>query len=153
MKTLILSFILFATIGCSRTENENQVSTTPQTNTTPVLVGKAILFRRPSSLTLNQQNTVITNNSDWNTLLSKINSHDIVNGTISSTTIDFNLYQVIAVIQTKNSSTTVDITNVVENANDITITVQNLQVGVTLDIALPFHIIKIPRSTKPVIFI
>ena len=59
---------------------------------------------------------------------------------------------VIFVIEVSNSTTTIDITNIQENANNIVVTVENLQIGMTTDVVHPFHIVKIPKSSKPILF-
>jgi hypothetical protein len=51
-----------------------------------------------------------------------------------------------------SSGTTIDVTAVVENEDNITITLKNLLKGATQDVTHPFHIIKIPRSAKPIVF-
>jgi hypothetical protein len=66
--------------------------------------------------------------------------------------IDLSNFDIILAIQTRNSTTTVDVTTIVENADCITVTVENLQLGISQDVAHPFHIVKIPKSTKPIVF-
>jgi hypothetical protein len=80
----------------------------------------------------------------------------ITNNLFTETTIDFNNYQIIAVFDSVygNGGHSIDIVNVLENKTNIVVTVQKLLTGnVTATISQPYHIIKIPRSTKPVIFI
>jgi hypothetical protein len=160
MKTLILSIILFATMGCSRTESENQVSTTPQT-ITPTLIAKQDLS---GSEGIPQQNIVFYDTTNWNNLKNQIDAryismglgNYITNNLFTETTIDFNNYQIIAVFDSVygNGGHSIDIVNVLENKTNIVVTVQKLLTGnVTATISQPYHIIKIPRSTKPVIFI
>jgi hypothetical protein len=74
-----------------------------------------------------------------------------ITATFSETEVDFTAYQILAAFQVKNSTTTVDIT-LSENDETIIATVQNLQMGLTQDLAHPFHIIKIDKSSKPVVF-
>jgi hypothetical protein len=146
MKTLYLSILLLLTLSCSKSNDETTF--TPQT-ITPVLIGKGSLFYN----FYDRQNMVITNNSDWQTLLTNFNSvNDGITSTFSETNIDFNNFEIIIAIDVKNSSTTIDITNVIENENNITVTVQNLILGISGDVANPFHIVKIPKSNKPVVF-
>lgn len=147
MKTIILSLVLFLTLSCSTNERENSFA--PQT-ITPVLIGKGWLNY---NTIYTKQNIVITNNNDWQTLLSNFNLiNNNITATFTTTNVDFNDYQIIVAIDAKNSSTSIDVTNIVENANNIVSTIQNLQIGITQDVANPFHIVKIPKSTKPVLF-
>ena len=145
MKTLILSLVLILTISCTKNENDFESQTI-----TPVLVGKGNL--NYNSI-YSKQNIVITNSNDWQTLLTNFNSiNNNISTSFTETNIDFNSYGIIVVIDAKNSSTSVDITNIMENTSDIAVTIENLKLGVTQDVANPFHIVKIPKSTKPVVF-
>ncbi len=147
MKTLILSLILLLSIGCNKNDDENSFETQ---NITPVLVGKGHLNYNTIYA---QQNIVISNNNDWQTLLSNFNSIDNnITATFTETNMDFNNYQIIVAIDVKNRSTSVDITNIIEKTSNITVTIKNVQLGITQDVACPFHIVKIPKTTKPFVF-
>ena len=146
-KLYISIFVFLLTISCDKNDDENGFE--PQT-ITPVLVGKGHL--NYNSI-YSKQNKVITNNSDWQTLLTNFNSiNSNITATFTETNIDFNNYQIIVAIDAKNRSTSVDVTNILENTNNIAVTIQNLQLGITQDVANPFHIVKIPKSTKAVVF-
>ena len=151
MKIFYLSIMLLLTLSCSNSDNETNF--TPQT-ITPVLIGKGCLFYNGTGTFYDRQNIVISSNSDWQTLLNNFNS--ITDGTVSTfseTNIDFDNFEVlVAIYTTTSSATTIDITNVVENKDNIAVTVQNLQFGISGDVAIPFHIVKIPKSPKNVIF-
>jgi hypothetical protein len=159
MKTKISMLVLlaFLTISCSNSDNETIF--TSQT-ITPVLIAKQDLS---GSEGIPQQNIVIQDNANWNNLKNQIDSLYIASGlgnyytnnVFTETTIDFNNFQIIAVFDQiyGNGGQSIDITNVVENANNIVVTVQHILPGnVTTVISQPYHIIKIPKSTKPVIF-
>lgn len=145
MKTLILSLVLILTISCTKSDNNLESQTI-----TPVLIGKGHLNY---NTIYSKQNVVITNNSDWQTLKTNFNSiSNNITTSFTETNIDFNNFEIIVAIDAKNSSTSVDVTNIIENADNITVTIQNLQLGLTQDVANPFHIVKIPKSTKTVVF-
>jgi len=147
MKSLILSLVLLLTLSCNNIDDNN--SFVPQT-ITPVIIGNGHL--NYNSI-YTQQNLVITNNSDWQILLNNFNSiNNSITTTFSETNIDFNNFDVLIAIDAKNSSTSIDITNIVENINNIIVTIQNLQLGITQDVANPFHIVKIPKTTKLIVF-
>jgi hypothetical protein len=147
MKMLILSFILLLTVSCSK--NDEDTSVEPQV-ITPDLVAKGHLN---NNTIYTRQNIIISNNNDWQTLLSNFNSIDNkITDTFKETNIDFNTYQIVVAIDVRNSSSSVDVANIIENVNNITVTIKNIQMGVTNDVALPFHIVKIQKSTKPVVF-
>ena len=147
MKTIILSLIFLATVGCSDSNDESTF--TPQ-EITPVLIAKGHLSYNSI---YNQQNTIIATAAEWQTLLENFNTINTnITETFVTTEIDFNSFDIILAIQTRNSTTTVDFSTIVENADSIIVTVENLQLGISQDVAHPFHIVKIPKSAKPIIF-
>ena len=100
------------------------------------------------------QNVLINNQTQWDALLISMNEVNNVSATFTETNIDFSSFDIIAVFRNpiSNSSSTVDITSIIENQVNRVVTVQNLTNGISSDISQPFHIVKIPRSTKPVVF-
>lgn len=147
MKKIFLFVSVFAIIAISCSNDDDN---TEPVNQNPVSIAKG---RLSANGTLTNLNMVITHNEDWQVLMSNMDAvNDNITDTFEETTIDFNTYQIIAVFQAKNSTTSVDITNVSETDNTIVVTVENLQLGITQDIAHPFHIIKIPKSDKLVVF-
>jgi LAS superfamily LD-carboxypeptidase LdcB len=148
MKTLILSLFLFLTIGCNR--DETQSVTNVATPITPTLIGKSSISNPNTSL----QNVLITNQTQWNSLLTSMNAVNNVSNNFTEINIDFINFDIIAVFRNpiSNSSSTVDIITIVENQTNRVVTVQNLTNGISSDVAQPFHIVKVPKSTKPVVF-
>ena len=145
MKALILSFILLLTISCSRNSDDN--SNTPQ-SITPILIGKGI-----NSGTAVQSNSVITNQSDWLLLMNQLTPENTNNFT--ETNIDFNNFQLIAIIDgtRPDSGFSINISSVIENATNITATINSVNNGSGFTVlSQPFEIIKITKSTKPVVF-
>lgn len=145
MKKLLLLTILLplVTISCSNDDNET-------VNNPPQEIAQGWLSYNE---VFSNENIVITSSSQWEELLSEMESvNEGITNTFTETDIDFNSYEVLASFQVKNSTTTVDITAVTENENNITVTVKNLQQGLTQDVAVPFHIVKIQKSDKPVVF-
>lgn len=53
-----------------------------------------------------------------------------------------------------NGGHTIDITNITEFETTIVVTVENLQTGNTSGVFVtqPYHIVKIPKATKPIVF-
>lgn len=139
--TLLLPLVI---IGCSNDDNE-------ALNTPPVQeIAQGWLSYNE---VFTNENIVITSSSQWEELLSEMEGvNEGITNTFTETDIDFDNYEVLASFQVKNGTTTVDITAVTENENNITVTVKNLQQGLTQDVALPFHIVKIQKSDKPVVF-
>ena len=71
---------------------------------------------------------------------------------LSQLKINFDTDMVIAVIESNNSSSTIDITNITEFKDKIEIRVENLRKGMTADIGSIYHIVKIPKTDKNIVF-
>ncbi len=146
MKTSFLFLILFFTLSCS---NDDDATVAPQT----IIPTQIIKGQLNYNNTYGNENIVISNTADWQTLMTNFSTIGVINNTpFAETNIDFQNYMILFVIEVKNSTTTIDITNIQENSNNITVDVENLQVGLTTDVAHPFHIVKIPKTTKPIVF-
>lgn len=147
MKTLIFVFIsIFSLLSCNSNEDENFTSQ----SITPILIGKSSISDPNPPL----QNSLITTQSQWSLLLSSMNAINNVSNNFTETNINFNSFDVIAVFRNpvSNSTSTVDIISIVETQTNRIVTIQNLINGISSDISQPFHIVKIPKSTKPVVF-
>jgi hypothetical protein len=73
----------------------------------------------------------------------------------TETNIDFNNFQLLVSIDgtRPNTGYSIDISNVIENTTNITATVSILNSGNGFTVLTqPFHIVKIPKSPKPVVF-
>ena len=147
MKTLIINFFLLLLISCN---NSTEIQNLTNQAITPVLIGKSSISNPEPPL----QNTLIINQMQWNQLLASLNAVNNVSINFTETNVDFNNYDVIAVFRNPilNSTSSIDITNVTENQTNRIVTVQKLRDGISADVAQPFHIVKIPKSTKPVVF-
>lgn len=71
---------------------------------------------------------------------------------LSQLKINFDTDMVIAVIESNNSSSTIDITNITEFKDKIEIRAENLRKGMTADIGSIYHIVKIPKTDKTIVF-
>lgn len=71
---------------------------------------------------------------------------------LSQLKINFDTDMVIAVIESNNSSSTIDITSIAEFKDKIEIRVENLRKGMTADIGSIYHIVKIPKTDKTIVF-
>ncbi|AZA73389.1 protease complex subunit PrcB family protein [Chryseobacterium indoltheticum] len=147
---LLLCSIFFVTISCRNNHDDEPLENKNQINFQ--LIGKGNLTGNYAA----QQNTVITNTTQWNNFLSQIdgqNNHPSAGFT--ETNIDFNQFMVIVVIDAvyPNGGHSVDIITVEENPQNIEIDVEKLLQGnVTTVVTQPYHIVKIPKILKPVIF-
>ncbi|WPO79956.1 protease complex subunit PrcB family protein [Flavobacterium sp. KACC 22761] len=108
-----------------------------------------------TSGTIPQSNLVITNQTDWNNLQEKLNILTLAIYTSPDMNVDFTKQQVIAVFdQVRNSGGySIDITKITQSNNLITVKVEQLKKGdLTSVITQPFHIVKMAKSSKPVVF-
>ena len=147
---LLLCFIFFM-ISCSDNhDNDEQLESKNQINFQ--LIGKGNFMATYAT----PQNTVITNSTQWNNFLNQIdgpNNHPSAGFT--ETNIDFNQFMVILVVDEvyPNGGHSVDIITVDENPQNIEIDIEKLLQGnVTTVVTQPYHIVKIPKIAKPVLF-
>ena len=147
MKTLYLTFLLLFTLGSCNDDNNTTTPFEPVT-INPVLIGKGYTL----DITITPGNLVISNQTQWDAFLI---SMGYVTDNFINTNIDFNTEQVIAVVDSPRGSTafSVNIDTVVENEDNITVDFSLLNSGDGFTtMIIPYHIVKIPKSPKPVIF-
>jgi len=104
---------------------------------------------------ISDKNLVIKTEYDWNNLINKMMTVSNSELNFSETEIDFSEYQVIVVFDEVRNTCgfTVDITDITEYEDRIEITYKNLGSGNLMYIInQPFHFVKIPASTKNLIF-
>lgn len=150
MKALILTFIsIFALLSCSDSD-----SSFSSQNVTFTLVGKGELTI-PFNNNTNSQNIVIRNQSDWANFLQLLSVSGNSASILVQPSIDFNTSDVICVIDNVRSTggNSIDITSVVENSNDIEVTIAHLNEGDATVVTQPIHIVQIPKTTKPITFL
>jgi hypothetical protein len=153
MKILTLSIFLFLTLSCNKSDEENSFN---QRTITPVLIGKGNLFGNGVE-NIPQQNIVVSNQNDWNTLITKLNMNGNVTDGFSTTVIDFNNFQLICLFDDIKSIPKFEtsITSIVENQENIIVTVQHITLNGDFSLTIitqPFYIVKIPKSSKPLVF-
>lgn len=151
MKTkvyLLITFVAILFLSCNKNNNEEN----QPVNITPVEIAKNHFM----SNHVNPSNYVIKTQIEWNNFIALINNSINVNYVIGQPNIDFQNDMVIAIIDSVYSTGgwSVDITNVIENSNSITVNYTNLETGDdTMIVVQPFEIVKIPKSNKPIEFI
>lgn len=106
------------------------------------------------------ENRVISNVSQWNQLIDEIDyTDDGVNGivaTLEAVTIDFDNEDVLAVFEEiKNyGGYSIDIVKVEEQEKKVVVTIDRLlKGGDATVITQPFHIVKIAKVNKPIVFV
>ena len=135
---------MFVLTGCSNDDNDviaNDVQFTT--------VGKNSLSGGEN---IPQSNFVFDNQTDWNIFINQVDIVNDLSGTFNETNIDFTTFTVIAVVEEiKTSGSEINIINVMENTNNIHIS-SELKMYASTVISQPFHIIKIPKTNKSIIF-
>jgi len=98
--------------------------------------------------------TSITNNDQWQNFLSEFSYNDNMVTNLTGTTIDFAEEQVIVVIDIVRSysGNSITIESIKENEQNIMVKTKTQTMGVMAAVSIPYHIVKIPASTKPVLF-
>ncbi|MCA6067624.1 protease complex subunit PrcB family protein [Chryseobacterium sp. RG1] len=148
-RILLLAYITSALFMISCHENEeNTIATVPVNSQ---LIGKGFI----SSHSMPQQNTAITNITQWNNFLTTLDSTHNVSGSFTETNIDFNQYMLIVAFDQvyNNGGHSIDIIAIDESSQSINVDIEKLLQGnATSVITQPYHIVKIPKILKPVVF-
>lgn len=147
MKTIILILSVFLATSCNSDDNAT-------TQTTPINfteIGKGALFGNGLEGIV-QSNMIINNTTDWQNLMNQMNSVNNVTDEFSETNIDFNTYIVIVIfLDVKGNGWVVEISNIEENTSNVMVSKTETE-GDNLVITQPFHIVKIPITSKEIVF-
>lgn len=98
MKTKIITLIIssfFMLLSCSNNDDENNFTAQ---NITPELIGKGTLDGNGSE-NISQQNIVISTQTQFDNLISDMNTVNNVSDSFTQTTVDFNSFMLIAVFR------------------------------------------------------
>ncbi|AGC75635.1 hypothetical protein [Nonlabens dokdonensis] len=148
MKNYIFIIGLFLIISCKSDDDisEPAIQTGPIAFTT---ISQEVLSGDEGVV---QSNLVINNASDWIALMNQMDSQNIISR-FTETNIDFNNYTVVAMfLDVRGNVWSITITDIMENQNDITVSSEEFG-GYFLQESQGFHIVKIPKTTKPFVFL
>lgn len=145
-----LSFLVFFGLliftSCSNDENSEFQST--EINFTEI--GKGALFGSGQE-GISQSKVTISNMSDWQNLISQMDSVNNVSENFTETDINFNEFIVFAIfLEVKGNGWEIGTENVIENQNNITIITKETEFANSL-ITQPFSIVKIHKTDKIII--
>jgi hypothetical protein len=147
MKNLLFLFIASCCIISCSQNGYNSIS--------PILIGKGDLYGNGKEQ-IAKQCLVINTSSEWNQLLVKMNSVNLVSTGFLETNIDFSIYTVIAIFDEVRMNNGYSITiNMVESDNKIIVNVQYSTTNggsVASVITQPYKIVKINKSNKVIVF-
>lgn len=146
MKKVNLIFIslLFLFSCCKRDQNKY-----PR-EITPILIGKGNISGNEN---ITKENLVINSQNEFNVILNKMQDYTV--NSLTETSIDFDNYTVLAVFDTIKPTYGFYITieTIVENTDSVIVSiVKDGTLTATLEVAQPFHIVKIPKTSKPIVF-
>lgn len=147
MKQVITFLTILFLLGCNNDE-ENSVQT--------IVPFSVIAQGDPSpsqTENISKSNFVVKNTESWNAFLSKMNSYET--SKFTETNVDFTKYQIIVVFDQVygNGGHSIDITKITENNNSIFVQVEKLLTGnIATVVTQPYHIVKIAKSSKKVVF-
>jgi hypothetical protein len=153
MKKLLFYSLVLIFVSCSDDDNGNGEEVfEPQELEIQTVAHGAI---NGSIEELLEQNIVISSQSDWEELIDLMNTNNDVSGSFIETDIDFDIYQIIAVFDKNRSSLgwKITIIEIFEMEKEITVTAEVTNTpNLANPVRQPFHIVKIPKSDKPVVF-
>lgn len=151
MNKLVLILLAVVFIGCSNSDDNNE---TPAL--TPTEISRGDLYGAGDE-GIEESRLLITNVADWNALKNSMDSVNPISGGFTETTIDFQNYDVIAIFDEIKGygGYTIAIDEITENEDNYIVSIVHTAPSgfATTVITQPYHIYKIPKATKPVIFI
>ena len=147
MKKIILFFsCCFLLLNC---EHKDLVADIEPEEPFVTSIGKGSLHRETN---IAKSNLVIKEATIWKELMNKMDTVNEETKYFTETNIDFSQYQVIAAIdKVQGSVHYLNIIDVAENQTNIVVTVE-ITVSFLSSIYQPYHIIKIPKTDKEIVF-
>ncbi|MDG2193900.1 MAG: protease complex subunit PrcB family protein [Polaribacter sp.] len=143
MKTIILIFSIFLVTSCDNSQFQS-------TEITPVLISKGEMFNGNYNPT--KHNKIFDNSTEWNYFITDVWAiATIPNEAI----VNFDQHIVIATFDKPRSTGghSIDIISITENSNNIVVIVEKLNNGDLTQIPTrPYHFVKIPKTTKEIVF-
>ncbi|HMS65925.1 MAG TPA: hypothetical protein PKD83_11815 [Ignavibacteria bacterium] len=146
----IISLVYFTMpaflISCGINESEETVIIDP------ILIGKGSITITEG---LSQQNVVITDTCAWNELKSKMDYVNYVSGSFTETEINFSDYMILASLSEIRGigGCSIEMILIEEFSEIIEVTIENKipRIGLAI-VCQDYHIVKIPKTNKHIIF-
>ncbi|WP_178986078.1 protease complex subunit PrcB family protein [Winogradskyella helgolandensis] len=150
MKTqsLIVLFLVFV-MSCKSNQNNVEMKTVKS-----VLIAKGNLHGAGSE-GFTKENSVIDNQSDWESLMARMNKVNNVSESFTETKIDFSKYAIIAVFNDVKGSGGHSIElNISTTSENTLVTVKYISPSgnATSVMTQPYYITKIPKQNLPIVF-
>ncbi len=119
-----------------------------------VLIGKGNLHGSGAE-GIEKQNLVITTTEEWKDLLNKINAVNKVSDSFSETDIDFSEYTIIAIFEEVKNSGGHSLDLVIQETKDkmLVDVLRKSPDGIATSVMTqPYYIVKIPKTSLPIVF-
>ncbi|MDO4728682.1 MAG: hypothetical protein Q4B43_06725 [Bacteroidota bacterium] len=144
MKRILFSLLaMVLLVGCSK-DDAPAVVTEQYVQYMTLLKGNESNFY---SVDESEKRLVFTNSESWNEFVSLTES-----SSLSSIEIDFNQFTVIALIEElQGNQSTLEVTTIVDNGTRLEVVSKRLNTFLNAT-SRPYHIVRIPKTTKPVVF-
>jgi len=159
LKIAILSMVL---INCSNNDNDNNVPNNNEPTTfepqnidfVSIIKDEGSVSRPEGSIFYSgRQNIIFTNSTEWDFFLNNFSSYEL--NKFIETDIDFTTYQILVVIndEKQTGGWSIEITTITEFENEIKVIIVTSDIGNdTTIMSQPYHIVKIPKTNKNVVF-
>ena len=150
MKNILFFFTVAFFIGCTENNLDFQ-----SILISPTQIGAGNLYGNGNEK-ITKQNLVIATNLAWTELIGKMNSVNNETKNFAETNIDFSKFMVLAIFDEVKGSGgfSISIKEILENQDNLTVTVQQTApTGSAFAVMTqPYCIVKIPGTTKKIIF-
>lgn len=149
MNKIFITLVLLFALNCKSTQNKERMG-----EEDIALIGKGNLYGSGEE-GIKAQNSIITDESDWQDLMAKMNSLNKVSDGFSESKIDFSKYTIIAAFdEVKTTGGHSLELNITPNSENIKVNVISKSPdGMATDVMTqPYYIVKITKSDLPIIF-
>ncbi|MCF6308822.1 MAG: hypothetical protein L3J09_12850 [Flavobacteriaceae bacterium] len=149
MKNVILILFVFCLLISCNKDEENTIEIIP------ILISKSELYGNGEE-EINQSNLVITDSVNWVELIMKMDSVNNTSNSFTEIDVDFSQFQIIAIFDEirPNSGSSIEILSIKEDESNITVSIGFISSNGDIPVInQPFHIVKIKKTEKPVVFI
>ncbi len=142
-KTILIFILLLVGIGCS----ENNIEDEYPKEITFVTIGKGSLYGNGIE-NIERSSLIISNQTDWQSIVTQMDSYNTVSDNFIETGINFNTYTIVAVFGEVNpSASELEITGIIENQEGIAIS-YSINTFANTVVTQPYHLVKIPITEK-----
>lgn len=153
MKKLLTSFVFLVMLSACSTDIDQELETTPVSIETKIIAQSNLYGGGEEGIS--KENLTIKNESDWNELISKMNTVNTETDNFSETDIDFNTHQIIAIFDEVKSTGGYSLEMAVTRQDQqivAKITQKAFEGAAITVITQPYLIVRIPKSDLPVVF-